>query len=109
MLVPPGWPGKGPIVALGIPECELHVVFVSPSGEPVAMINQPKINRNVENWLRTAAGIAANYKAAFVLSCDTAEQAAQATKKAKRLLPSYQRVPLERFYDADARVRGKLS
>lgn len=34
-FVPRGWPGHGPVVNLGIPECELQVTFISREGEPV--------------------------------------------------------------------------
>jgi hypothetical protein len=103
-FIPPGWPGKGTTVGLGIPECELQVIWLDGKGEPVAMINRPRQNRSLKGWLRTACGIAKKQQAVLSLSCDTAEQAEHAAKLAARLLPGYRRVALERMAKATSRT-----
>ena len=109
-LEPPGWPGKGTVVALGIPECEFQCVFMpTDDGEPVAMVNQPRINRNVKSWIRFTCEEARKLRAMLIFSCDTPEQAAKAAKRAAKLLPHYRRVAIERMYDAETRVRDRLS
>jgi hypothetical protein len=107
--VPPQWPGKGPVAGLLIPECELQFVFQGADGEPVATINRPQHNKSIKRWLRTACEAAIKYHAAFHVTADTAEQVAQAAKLVVRLLPNYERVALERMYDANTRVRERLS
>jgi hypothetical protein len=108
-LLPKDWPGKGAAVTLGIPECELQCCFIGEDGEPVVFINRPQINRSVKSWTRTACEMARDHKAAVHFSCDTPEQAAQAAKRAAKLLPSYERLPLERMYDANTRSRSDLN
>lgn len=56
---PPGWPGKGPTVSLGIPECELILATVGADGEPQALVNRPQHNRSVKQWTRSACEMAA--------------------------------------------------
>jgi hypothetical protein len=106
---PDGWPGHGTCVTLLIPECELQVAAPAANGEPVTMINRPQHNRKVKAWLRTACEIATAERAFFTISCDTAEQAAHAAKRAGRLLPRHRRAALERMYDPAPRARGGLS
>ena len=103
-FTPPGWPGKVTTVGLGIPECELQVVWLDGKGEPIAMINQPQQNRSLKGWLRTACGIAKEQQAVLYLSCDTPEQAEHAAKLAARLLPGYRRIALERMAEAASRT-----
>jgi hypothetical protein len=109
LFFPKGWPGKGAAVTLGIPECELQCCFIGKDGEPVAFVNRPRINRSLKSWMRTACEVARDYKAAITFSCDTPEQAAQAAKRAAKLLPGYERVALERMYDANTRSRSDLN
>jgi hypothetical protein len=109
LFLPKDWPGKGAVVTLGIPECELQCCFIGEDGEPVAFINRPQINRSVKSWIRGACEVATDYKAAITFSCDTPEQAAQAAKRAGKLLPGYERVALERMYDANTRSRSDLN
>jgi hypothetical protein len=45
---PPDWPGKGTVLSLGIPECELHFVSSAADGQPVAMINRPQKNKGIK-------------------------------------------------------------
>jgi hypothetical protein len=108
-FAPKDWVGKGATVSLGIPECELACADVGPNGEPVAMVNRPKVNLNVRHWTRAACGMAVEQRAFMIFNCDTAAQAETIAKRAARLLPNYQRVALEWMYDAATRVADKLS
>ena len=74
LLTPPGWPGKGPVVSLLIPECELHCV--TPNGQqlPTALINRPQVNKVVAYWLTTACQIAKDNNAALILGCDSSTE-----------------------------------
>jgi hypothetical protein len=108
-FAPPGWPGKGAAVSLGIPECELICTILAPDGEPIATVNRPKTNRNVKQWMRTACAIARERGAFISFGCDTVEQARIAARRASRLLPRYRRVALERMYDPATRCADKLS
>lgn len=106
---PPGWPGKGTMVSLLIPECELQICFVAKDGEPVAMVNRPTKNLNVKSWLRTACKQAKENSALLMLSCDTVEQANSGAERVAKLLPHYRRMALERMYEPEARVKETLS
>jgi hypothetical protein len=108
-FLPKGWPGRGPVVGLLIPECEMQVVFLAPDGEPVAVINRPKINRNVKSWLRHVCETAKDMGASVALACDTAEQAERAARMAGRFLPNHERIALERMHQADTRARQNLN
>jgi hypothetical protein len=108
-FTPKGWPGKGPAVSLLIPECEMQVVVLAADGQPVAVVNRPKINKKVKWWLHTVCEIAREMGASVSLACDTAEQAERAAKMAGKLLPGHERAALERMYDASARARTNLS
>ena len=109
-FAPKGWIGKGATVSLGIPECELVCTagFLR-DGKPVTMINRPQTNLNVRRWMRTACQLAVDQQAFAIFTCDTAAQAESVAKRAARLLPNYQRVALERMYEASTRVADKLS
>jgi hypothetical protein len=78
-------------------------------GEPKAIINRPQVNRNIKSWIRTACEVARDFRAVITFSCDTPEQAAQAAKRAAKLLPGYERVALERMYEANTRSRSDLN
>jgi len=109
---PEGWPGKGTTIGLNIPECELHFSFVAPDDQPVVFINRPgKKNPNVKKWTHNACQLAAEYRAVLMFNCDTAEQAEQAARRAKKWLPPhYQRMALERMLsDPKDRARANLS
>jgi len=109
MLAPPAWPGRGPVVGLSIPECELQIVLIAASDKPAAIVNRPQVNRNIMRWLRSACDMAIEYDAALVVSADTAEQAERAAKSAGRRLPKYERVALERVYAGNTRMKENLS
>jgi hypothetical protein len=106
---PPGWPGKGNTVLLGIPECEFQVCALDADDEPFVTINQPQQNKNVKFWTKSACEWAAKDNAFLMLSCDTAEQVEVAAKRVAKALPHYRRVALERMYEPENRLRGALS
>jgi hypothetical protein len=108
---PVGWPGRGTTISLGIPECELQHVFIRSDGELVISINRPRRNKNVKGWTRTVCEMATEQRALVFFSCDTAEQAAIAAKRAAKWLPCHQRAAIERvFNDSPAfRTRSNLS
>jgi hypothetical protein len=108
-FTPKGWPGKGPTVSLLIPECEMHVAFLAPDGEPVTFVNRPKINKNVKLWVRHVCETARDMGASVTFSCDTSEQAERAAKMANKLLPNHERTALERMYEANSRTRAGLN
>jgi hypothetical protein len=102
------WNDTRPVVSLGIPECELQVASFE-NGEPLAMINRPVANKNVKYWTRHACQLASEARAYVNFTCDTAEQAEHAARRAAKLLPKHKRVALERMYDVTSRERGRLS
>lgn len=106
-FTPQGWPGEGPIINLGIPECELQqCTFMN--GVPVILRNRPpQADLNVHYWIRTACKLAVERGAAVIFICNTVAQADETAKAAAPLLPKYRRAALERMYDAAA--RGNLS
>jgi hypothetical protein len=108
-FVPPGWKGKGNSISMGIPECELHCALRKSDGTISVMVNQPQHNFNVDRWMRSACDMAIDYGAAIAFHCNTASQAIRAAKKAKRWLHGYERVALERLYDAKSRTKGGLN
>jgi hypothetical protein len=108
-FLPKGWPGKGPVVGLLIPECELQFAFVSPDGQPVAVVNRPPNDKSVKHWLRFVCDLARDNSFSLSLACDTAEQAETWAKRAARLLPNHERAALERMYDANTRAKAGLS
>jgi hypothetical protein len=108
-FVPKGWPGKGPAISLLVPECESQFVVLTLDGEPLAFINRPRVNKNVKRWLRYACELATDHRACLFVSCDTADEAERAAKRAAKWLPNHQRAALERMYDFASRVKEKLS
>jgi hypothetical protein len=106
---PDGWLGKGTTVNLGIPECELIVGSVSPDGEPFACVNRPQHNKSVKGWIRSACKLAMQQRAMLIFSCDTAEQAELAARRAAKLLPQHKRMAMERIFEPRDRARGGLS
>jgi hypothetical protein len=106
---PDGWPGRGSVIALLVPECELQTTFVAADGEPIAVINRPAKNKSVRYWLKRACERAAADEAFIFFSCDTEEQASWAARRAAKLLPNHRRMSLERVYEAAGRNRGRLS
>jgi hypothetical protein len=105
---PAVWSDRRTAVVLLIPECELQFAQII-DGEPVVMINRPQSNKNVRAWIRTACEMATDQMAFLSFTCDTAEEAERAAKRADKLLPKHKRVALERMYEVTSRERGKLS
>jgi hypothetical protein len=109
-FVPMGWPGKGPTIGLGIPECETMFTILAKDGTPITEINRPPTNHDVKRWTRmvckTALGIV---DCCVMFNCDTVEQAEQAARRATKWLPGYKRMPLERMYRAETRADGGLN
>ena len=105
---PAGWPGKGAVVSLGIPECELQYVYVGDDGAPEAVINRPQVNRNVKCWTHFACEVARKRDALLFFSCDTTEQAASAAKRAAKWLPRHRRAAQERVF-ADPKFRAAVN
>jgi hypothetical protein len=105
---PNGWPGKGPVIGLGIPECELQFCFIGADSEPVAIVNRQRRNKGIRGWLRFVGKMATQQRLFVMLACDTAEQAERAAKMVAKWLPLHRRVALERMYDANSRARDKL-
>jgi hypothetical protein len=108
-FTPKAWPGKGPAVSLLIPECEMQVVVIAADGQPIAVVNRPKTNKNVKRWVRTVCETARDLGACVSFAGDTAEQVERAAKAASKLLPSHERAALERLYDAGTRARASLN
>ena len=106
---PDGWPGKGPCIGLGVPECELQYCMIGADGEPVAMINRPQRNLKLKYWLRYVCEMATKERSFVIFSCDTIEQAERVAKQAAKRLPRHQRIALERMYDPQSRARDNLS
>ena len=102
-FAPIGWPGKGPTIGLGIPECEMQYSRVGADGEPVMFVNRPQINKNVHHWLDVVCDVASEERLFVMLHCDTSHQAKKAAKYATRKLPQHRRVALERMYDPQTR------
>jgi hypothetical protein len=108
-FAPQGYSGKGACVTLGIPECELIFTDLGPDGRPFAVVNRPKVNRDVRRWTRAACELAVRRQVLVSFGCDTAAQAETAAKRAARMLPNFQRIALERMYDPATRAADKLS
>jgi hypothetical protein len=99
----------GRCIGLGIPECELHVLFCAADGHPIACINRPQKNHSVRRWLKTACAMATEQDCTLILTCNTREQAANAAAFAARRLLNHRRVPIERMYDPTTRtMRGLM-
>jgi hypothetical protein len=102
-FAPVGWPGQGPTIGLGIPECELQYCRVGLDGEPVAFVNRPQTNKNVHHWLDVVCQTASEERLFVMLHCNTPQQTKKAAKYATRKLPQHRRVALERMYDPQTR------
>ena len=108
-FTPVNYPGVGPVVSLGLPECELAVCFLDGNGEPLTIVNRPKVNRDVKGWIRIACKTAIEYGAVVSFNCDTLEQLEHAVRLAQRRLPGYERAALERMRDPQTRAKAGLS
>ena len=108
-FTPVNYPGVGPAVSLGLPECELMLCRMGDNGEPFTIINRPKINRDVKSWIKIACKMAVEQHAVISFNCDTLEQLEQAVRLAERRLPGYERAALERMKNVESRSKAGLS
>jgi hypothetical protein len=108
-FAPVNFPGRGPAVTLGIPECELLVVLLRSDGEPLVFLNRPQTNFKIEDWIKSACRQAIDHHAVISFNCDTLEQLKQAVALAQNLLPQYERVALERMKNPETRSKMGLS
>jgi len=108
-FAPSDWPGKGPTVCLGLPECELVLTVLGKNGVPSALVNRPNDNRDVWYWIKFACEMAQQEQAFIMFNCDTIEQLKGAISLLERLLPQYERIALERMYDPESRRKRDLS
>jgi hypothetical protein len=98
------WNADHVVAVLGLPECELCIA--TRGDDPLVVINRPSANPNIKYWTKYACALATDKMAFLSFTCDTAEQAEQAAKRAVKLLPRHQRIALERVYDVAARERA---
>jgi hypothetical protein len=111
-FIPNDWPGKGKVVDLGLPECEMHWCAVyDPDPDKIVMaVNCPVLNRDIEYWIKPARQQAKRDRAPLMLSCDTAQQVDDAVRIAEKYVPrNHRRLPLERIYDPKDRADKPLS
>jgi hypothetical protein len=108
-LLPRGFPGKGPVVSLSIPECELKFMpGVDIAGVPVLwMFDRPR--RTVAHSIKDACRLAVEASACLFILADTAEQLEPAVRLATKRLPHHERAALERMADPAKRARARLS
>jgi hypothetical protein len=101
-FLPKDWPGHGSVVTVLIPECILLGSDNAPSNV------RPPPSGDVDYWLRSIFEEGEYERAAIIFICSTPEQAENAARTAAPLLPSHERIALERVYGGN-RVRTKLS
>jgi hypothetical protein len=100
-FAPISWNGKRTAaVVMTIPECEISLTVIRTHGEQCAALSLPIANLDVPAWIVTACELAVENQAIIIFNCDTPAQAGLAAKEAARLLPGYQRLALERLYEA---------
>ncbi len=100
-FLPKDWPGHGSVVTVLIPECILLGFDNAPS-------NVPPFSGDVGCWLRSIFEEGEYERPAIIFVCSTPEQAQDAARTAAPLLPSHERIALERVCGANC-VRAKLS
>jgi hypothetical protein len=101
-FLPKDWPGHGSVVTVLFPEGLLF-------GPDDVLVNvRPPQSGGVNHWLRDIFAEGEYARVAINFICNTPEQAEDAAKAAAPLLPSHERIALERLY-AKACVRGNLS
>jgi hypothetical protein len=108
-LLPPGFPGKGPVVSLFIPECQMkYMPGIEIAGAPILwMFDRPR--RTVAHSIKDACKIATEANACLCILADDAEQLERAARLATRRLPHHERAALERMADPATRARARLS
>jgi hypothetical protein len=108
-LLPRGFPGKGPVVSLSLPE--LHLKFmpgIEIASVPVLwMFGRPR--PSVAHSIKDACRFATEANACLFILADNAEQLEPAVRLATKRLPHHQRAALERMADPTTRARERLS
>jgi hypothetical protein len=101
-FLPKDWPGHGSVATVIIPECILL-------GFDGALSDvRPPPSGDIDCWLQSILEDGEYERAAIIFICSTPEQAEDAARTAAPLLPSHERIALERVYGANC-VRAKLS
>jgi hypothetical protein len=108
-LLPRGFPGKGPVVSLSIPECEMkYMPDIEIAGVQVLwMFGRPR--PRVAHSIKDACKVATEANACLFILADSAEQLEPAVRLATKRLPHHQRAALERMADPATRARNRLS
>jgi hypothetical protein len=107
-FVPRGYAGRGPVVTLSLPECELRLTLGVVAGVPViGTFDNPR--PSVAHWIKDACAIAIKHRASLCIVTDTGEQLTRAARLAAKRLPGHERAALERMADPGARARAKLN
>ena len=108
-LLPPGFPGKGPVVSLSIPECEMkYMPGIAIAGVQVLwMFDRPR--RTVAHSIKDACRVATEENACLFILADNADQLEPAVRLATKRLPHHERAALERIADPAARARERLN
>lgn len=89
-LLPPGFPGRGPVVSLSIPECRLQFMPDIETGVLLWMFDRPRRpRRTVAHSIKAACKLATEEHAALMIITDTAEQLEPAVRLATRRLPHH--------------------
>jgi hypothetical protein len=102
-FLPKDWPGHGSVVIVLIPEC----ILLGPDNVPLNV--RPPPSGDVACWLRSIFEEGEYERAAINFICSTPEQAENAARTAAPLLPSHERIALERVYGGNNCARTKLS
>jgi hypothetical protein len=102
VFLPKRWPGRGSGVSVLIPQC----ILLGPDNTPSNV--RPPPSGDVGCWLHSILEEGEYERAAIIFICSTPEQAEDAARTAVPLLPSHERVALERVDGANC-VRAKLS
>jgi hypothetical protein len=102
VFLPKDWPGHGSVVTVILPECILL-------GSDGALSDvRPPPSGDVDCWLHSILEGGEYERAAIIFICSTPEQAEDAARTAAPLLPSRERIALERVC-AGGCIRASLS
>ena len=107
-LLPRGFPGRGPVVCLTLPECELKFVSGEQIGNAVIVYTFDR-RHNVAHAIKDACRIARDENACLFITADALDQLEPAVRLAAKRLPHHTRAALERIADPDGRVTEKLN
>ena len=108
-LLPRGFPGKGPVVSLSLPECQLKFMpGIEIAGVPVLWVFDPP-RPSFALSIKDACRLATEENACLFIIADTAAQLEPAVRLAAKRLPHHQRAALERMADPATRARERLN